>query len=70
MQAAADEDILARALDLAAQEAERPSFMLFREPNPRDRKLPFSGSDPGWRASYAGVHCSLVATGLPRLPVQ
>ena len=48
MQAAADEEILARALDedrivvsadsdfgaiLAAQEAERPSFILFREPN-------------------------------------
>lgn len=49
MQAAKDEEILARALDedrivvsadsdfssiLAAQEAERPSFILFREPNP------------------------------------
>ena len=48
MQAAADEEVLARALDedrivvsadsdfsaiLAAQEAERPSFILFREPN-------------------------------------
>ena len=48
MHAAADEEILARALDedrivvsadsdfsaiLAAQEAERPSFILFREPN-------------------------------------
>ena len=48
MQAAADEEILARALDedrivisadsdfsaiLAAQEAERPSFILFRETN-------------------------------------
>jgi hypothetical protein len=60
MQAAADEDILARALDLAAQEAERPSFMLFREPNPRaardyaDMLLPGPpwGSGPGMPGPY------------------
>ena len=57
MQAAKDEEILARAAEedrivvsadsdfgaiLAAQEAERPSFIFFRDPNLL-RKLPLSG---------------------------